>query len=147
MIRDCLHNLSRYKSIHPDMDKVIEFFTQANFAEGRYNLSNACFININSFQSRKDDPMQFETHKDYADIQVLLAGEELQYYHNKDALSIIQPYTPDIALYHSKDRSYLERILLYSNDFVVYFPGEAHAPGYCIAEEKNCLKAVVKLKF
>lgn len=129
------------------MDKVIEFFAQANFAEGRYELSDACFINISSFQSRKDDPMQFESHKDYADIQVLLAGEELQYYHDKNALTIIQAYTPDIELYHSKDKSYLERILLYPNDFVVYFPGEAHGPGYSINNETDCLKAVVKLKF
>lgn len=147
MIRDHISNLSRYRHIHPDMEQVMAFFEKAELPDGRYDISPTCYIMVSTFQTRADETLQYETHRNYADIQVLLQGEELQYFHDTETLRITQEYQPDIALYTADDKSYLERILLRKGDFVVYFPGEAHGPGYCTKEEQTARKAVVKLKF
>ena len=146
MIRDSIENLKKYECLFPVIPQVLEFFKQENISDGIHNICDGCFVNVQTFNTKQEDEILYELHKDYADIQVILEGKERQFWNKVSNLKIKKEYEPDVALYVSDARKYLEDIMLEVGDFVIYFPGEAHAPGYSQKESTKCKRAIVKIK-
>lgn len=149
MIRDSINNLSRYSFIHRDMDKVIEFFKKQDYECGKYDISPDIFINVMEYDTRAQSDIIYEIHKHYADIQLILNGNESQFYAGLNLLNTIEEYseTKDIAFLKPISEVWQEKSLLKAGDFVVYLPEEAHAPSYSYDDTiSGVKKAVVKIK-
>ena len=71
MIIDKLENISIYKNIP---DEVIRFIKglNTNTEEKRYEISENCYANVESYTTKDEDIAKFEAHKNYIDIQILL---------------------------------------------------------------------------
>ncbi len=147
MIRDSIQNIARYEHIHKDIKAALAFLQQENLQPGKYDISPECYIMLQEYTTNQADEILYETHHVYADLQLVLQGEEAQYYHKVEALECTKDYVPDIAFYADKNNAYLEKIVLQESDFVIYFPNEAHAPGHCVTQPKGTKKAVIKLQF
>ena len=149
MIRDNIKNIERYSYIHPDMNKVINYLKTSELEPGIHNISNDVFINVMEYETRDNNDLLYETHKHYADIQLILNGEERHFYAGGEMLKIVEEYSEDkdIAFLKPLSQPYSEEILLKPGDFTVYFPGEAHAPNYNFNDKRSFIKkAVVKIK-
>ena len=50
---------------------------------------------IQSYDAKSPFDAQFESHRDYIDIQVVLDGEEIIRFESAEKLSLSKEYTPD----------------------------------------------------
>ena len=132
MILDTLDKIESYRYLSPLMDKVIDFLrnTDLNALEpGKIVLQgDDLFVNVNQqkAQSREDTPI--EAHREYIDIQVPLSGDEEMGYTSAACLPepfILYSQAKDVAFFSGGCDTYLN---VRKEMFVVFFPGEGHAP-------------------
>ncbi|MCL2898968.1 YhcH/YjgK/YiaL family protein [Brenneria tiliae] len=94
--------------------------------EGRYQPEGAdWFYSIGSVSTAPQAARHTEFHRNYLDIQLVLAGEEIIGYGLNDVQGqAATERKPD--LYILDNPSVPHKILLRSGDFVTFYPGEAH---------------------
>lgn len=56
------------------IDKVFEL--QKNPVLGRYDFENEVYINVEKYEPVSFGEKEFEAHRDYVDVQILLKGKE-----------------------------------------------------------------------
>lgn len=122
----------------PDLDTL---------ALGRYELTPAgTYANIQEYDTREIG--KYEVHREYADIQVVLSGEEHIFIAPLDALqNRLADFDEekDIEFFASASR---ERAALANRaHWVILFPSDAHNPCMSIGESPvHVRKVVVKVK-
>ncbi|MCL4694738.1 MAG: YhcH/YjgK/YiaL family protein [Candidatus Hydrogenedentes bacterium] len=117
----------------------------ADVADGRYELDgDNLFCMVQSYETKPRDEQEFEAHREYADIQILLEGKESILWAPREGLSVSKPYEPDFEFYSLIPGA--TDLVLRPGQFCVFMPDDAHAP--CITHETPCTvrKAVVKVK-
>lgn len=85
-----------------------------------------------------------EFHRQYLDIQILLAGEEIVHFSCADARhQQAEERKPDLFIV---DRPWLPHsVRLQPGDFVIFYPGEAHQALCAVGEPAAVRKAVFKI--
>jgi YhcH/YjgK/YiaL family protein len=130
-------------------DKAFQFLSEQNLAElekGRYELEGAdLFVNVNEYVTRNEEDVLFEAHKKYADIQVLISGEERIGILPLDATTVTIPYDEekDIMFLTAEEENYR---LAVPGKFFLFFPQDAHRPTLKSAENILVRKIVVKVR-
>lgn len=125
MIFDDLKNITFYKGIHPNLDQAIDFLYEHrkdSFELGRYD---------------------FEHHKKYADLHLLVEGHEFSSYGSRvtdEAIAFDE--ASDIGFVHCQESYPLH--LGYHN-FAIFFPGEPHQPNGYAGQEDKVRKQLVKI--
>ncbi|MBO4576283.1 MAG: YhcH/YjgK/YiaL family protein, partial [Neisseriaceae bacterium] len=80
MIYDTLNHLADYLPIMPLLAEVIKILQQTDFMQkpaGRYETNNPTVrFNIDEYQTVLE-PKPFEFHQQYADVQIVLQGQEI----------------------------------------------------------------------
>lgn len=146
MIIDKLENISNYVEI-PDF--AIEFVNKlaSDLKEGRYNLENDCFANIESYNTKLKTAGRFEAHRNFADIQILVSGTERIYYTGVNGLHTKEPYndSKDIEFFADSIEG-KDFVTLDCTNFVMLYPHEAHAPQIAVFESQKVKKVVLKIK-
>ncbi len=118
----------------------------ADFSLGRHDIADGVFVNVMTYEPRPKEGATAETHENYADIQLILEGEELMGV-PAGKLGEVTPYSAekDIAIW-SGEFAYLT---MKAGDWCMFMPGEAHAPS--IRDDSTCCrqvkKAVFKIKY
>ena len=147
MILDTLDKLESYGYLSPLMDKVVEFFRKTNLESlepGRiYLQGDDLFVNVNRQNAQSRDEASIEAHRDYIDIQVPISSdEEMGYTGGSFMPEASVPYNEDkdVAFYPGLCDTYLN---VRKGMFVVFFPGEGHAPAIT---ENGILKLIVKIR-
>lgn len=113
--------------------------------DGRWQPDNApWFCYVGPAQTQPRAARHTEYHHQWADIQIVLAGEEHIY---AGALPAVRPWDeerkPDLFIASAAGHSV--RIHLAAGDFAVFFPGEPHQ-ALCAAEAPMTVrKAVFKI--
>ena len=147
MILDTLDNLEKYGYMSPLMDKVMEFFRNTDLSTletGRIALQgDDLFVNVNRQGAQTREEVPIEAHREYIDIQVPISSDEEMGF-------ISAPFMPapskgynadrDVAFYPGLCNTYLN---VRKGMFVVFFPGEGHAPAIT---EDGILKLIVKIR-
>jgi len=147
MILDTLDRLEKYGFISPMMDKVLDFFRKTDLsalAPGRIDLQgDDLFVNVNRQGAQTRNEVPIEAHREYIDIQVPISSDEEMGF-------ISAPFMPapskeydsdrDVAFYPGLCDTYLN---VRKGMFVVFFPGEGHAPAIT---KDGILKLIVKIR-
>ncbi len=147
MILDTLDRLESYGYISPLMDKVLDFFRKTDLTTlkpGRIDLQgDDLFVNVNRQDAQTRDEAPIEAHQEYIDIQVPISSDEEMGF-------ISAPFMPapskaynadrDVAFYPGLCDTYLN---VRKGMFVVFFPGEGHAPAIT---RDGILKLIVKIR-
>ena len=150
MIYDKIENLPLYADCFPGADRVIAFLKECAAktpAPGKYELDGKkLFVNVQQYSPKTFNPEKLEYHKNYIDIQLLLAGEETLYYAPLAGLDTVTPYNPEKDC--GFDRLVAPKagtaIPLVPGNFVLLFPEEGHLPGVG-DPAAQVVKAVVKI--
>ena len=147
MILDTLDKLESYGFISPLMDKVTEFFRKTDLTSlqpGRIVLQgDDLFVNVNRQDAQTREQAPIEAHQQYIDIQVPISSDEEMGYVAAGFLPAPSvPYSSqkDVAFYPGLCDTYLN---VRKGMFVVFFPGEGHAPAIT---ERGILKLIVKMR-
>ena len=114
-------------------------------AAGRYEIDgDLVFCMLQGYETRSREGHQFEAHRDYADIQYMLSGEESILWAPTPELTSVKPYEPDIEFFAlTPDPT---ELVLTPGRFCVLFPQDAHAPCTTHVTPSSVRKAVVKVR-
>ncbi|MEE8717651.1 MAG: YhcH/YjgK/YiaL family protein [Coriobacteriales bacterium] len=114
---------------------------------GRYDLPDGDFVNVIEYEPKHRAAAQYEAHRDYADLQVEIRGEELIEVESVGKLSQTKPYDADddYALYDGATLG--ETFLLRPGRFCLLVPGDGHMPSIATTGEPvSNKKAVFKIR-
>jgi biofilm protein TabA len=132
MIIDTLDNIKRYQTINPLMDKVVEFLAKTDLSTlkpGKIHIQGEdLFINVSTQDAKERSEAPLESHLEYIDIQIPVSCDEEIGYTPGNMLSkpsVQYDSNADIAFYPGLADTYIE---VRKGMFVIFFPGEGHAP-------------------
>lgn len=150
MITSTLAQLHWYKTISPNFEKAIDYALATDFSSlepGKYSLEgeNVMAI-INDYTTKPAEECDPESHRDYADIQIMVAGAEKFGYLPLTNQEETTPYRPenDVAFYSipTEDLNY---ITLRRGEFIIFFPSDIHQPEVFIHQPELVRKVVLKV--
>lgn len=132
----------------PYSEKIRNFIKDNNLVcleGGRYELGNECYASISEYDTKKDEEIIYEAHKQYIDVQYLISGREIVWLTKKENSVCIREYDDvgDYALYKSEKA---EPTILSSGNFLVLQPDDLHAPGHSLFDTEKVKKIVFKIK-
>ena len=149
MIYDKIENMSLYFSKLPgfeQVEKAYKDFCLKPFAEGRIDIDgDNLWCNVASYTVNPDNPLKYEAHKAYADVQVMFSGAESFGWANINECNITEDFKDgcDIAFMDAVKGQFFE---LREGYFAVFFPEDAHAPCRKHPDSDTAHKLVFKVK-
>lgn len=132
MILDVLENLPQYLPLGKGFEKAVEFLARKDLdqiAAGRHEIDGErAYAMVFKNVGRSRDGARLETHRQYLDIQVVLAGLD-----NIGWKSVNQCSEPDGDYIEERDvRFYADEPDIWFSvkpgAFAIFFPGDAHLP-------------------
>lgn len=148
MIIDKITCMDRYIPSLPALEHVITILqsgTLENQALGNYTTEHPNLrYNLFAYQTEKHHADEYEIHKKEIDVQILLTGQE------RMDIAMQDPIVP--VLEYDEDKDFLmakaERVTSYHakpGSFVIFFPGEPHAPNLIDETATQVRKVVFKI--
>ncbi len=146
------HNRNEYLSRLPlpaeICRKIVAFVKNApDLPAGRYEIDGErVHASIFCYTTGASQHGGFEAHRKYADLQLVLRGEEQIGVVLDDRLQAKGPYDEagDAILYEAGTRG-CSSIVLQSGYFVLLLPHELHMPGIATGEPGPVTKMVIKI--
>ena len=148
MIADTLSNAAIYKKLGRNFEKAFDFLQQADlnaFPIGKQAIDgDNVFMILSEYTTKLFSDARWEAHRVYADIQLLLAGEERIGYAPLTKMKTTEDYNPakDI-LFLSGDGDYTT---IRPGVFAVFLPHDAHQPCVATGNQQTVKKLVIKVK-
>lgn len=146
MILDRIEHFERYIEIIPEIYDVIKFVEKTkkeNLPAGKYPLQNG-FALIQEGTTRRFDDADFEVHREYLDIQVIVSSSEYVEYADMTTLKTKVPFDleKDLELMSGEG----SKILIKPDTFYILYPTDGHKP--CCHEDipTNYKKVLAKIK-
>lgn len=145
MIVDRIENLSRY--VFPSSQEIAAWLKQVDPAllpAGEIEIRGRdLFVRPSEYETKSARGQKMETHRVYADLQLMVKGSELMQTAPENALSPITEYDAAADFRFFKAEDCLSDIVVPAGSFVVFFPGEAHRPGCHVQGKPERVKKLV----
>lgn len=148
MILDIYSHAETYASLHPLMEKALQFLTTLDplsLPDGRIELSddNSLYASVETYTTKPLDQGFMEAHRTHIDIQAVLSGEERIGWAALENQPEASPFDPsrDIGFYQGA----CEWLTLKPGRFMILFPQDAHFPCRLIETAKPVRKIVIKI--
>ena len=148
MIYDTLKNCGKYFKDGSPLFRALSFAVEFDPSrpDGRYEIeSENIFAMVSSYETSPASRNSFETHRKYADVQIVVEGEEKIEVSLSPDLKAVGDYD------EAKDKAVLESpedattLVMRPGYFAVIFPKEAHRPGCDLQGKSHVRKIVVKV--
>jgi len=139
----------QYKRNKPEWDAALAFLMNNDLSTielGRHNITERTFAAVSEYTTKSEN--QFEAHKDYIDIQIIVRGQEIiEVAPLSKVGEVTVPYSAekDIEFYASAEN--VDEILVSPEVFCILFPNEAHKPCLTYETPSEIRKVVVKIPF
>lgn len=149
MIYDKVQNMGLYFNSLKGFEKIEEEynkFCKNPVTEGRIDIDgDNLWCNVASYTVNPENPLKYEAHREYADVQVMFDGEELFGWANIKDCTITEDFKDgcDIAFMDAPDGQFFA---LRKGYFAVFFPEDAHAPCRKSENSDTAHKLVFKVK-
>jgi YhcH/YjgK/YiaL family protein len=150
MITSTLAQLHWYKIIGPGFQKAIQHILTTDFGPletGKYPIDgDNIFAIVNEYSTKPLSECDPESHRDYADIQIIISGTERFGYAPLLDQVPATPYDPekDVAFYALAEED-LSYITLKTGQFIIFFPTDIHQPEVFHRQPGLVKKVVVKV--
>lgn len=91
------------KSISVNAYEFLKSFIPEEYEDGRYELQNGMYVNIESYTTQLREDRKFESHRRYIDVQYMISGMKLITVCPFDKLKCVEVYNQDtdIAFYQN----------------------------------------------
>lgn len=145
MIMDKLENFRYYQRCIPEIWDAVRFVDKVQkerLPVGRYRVGKG-FAFVQEGETRAFDNADFEIHKNYFDMQVLLEGEESWEYADAERLEEKGGYDKEADIQWLTGTG--ERLKMMPGTFYIVYPTDAHKPCCHEAKPTPYRKVVVKI--
>ena len=146
MVIDALPNAARYAALHPFFKTAFDFLQRPNLVampDGRHDLldNNRLYALVQSYDTVPLEGGLLEGHRDYVDIQFILAGTERIGWAPFENQPVATPYDlpRDIAFYNGP----CQLLQLRAGDFMILWPSDLHLPMRHAAETAGLVRKIV----
>ncbi|WP_027122378.1 YhcH/YjgK/YiaL family protein [[Mycoplasma] imitans] len=160
MIYDKLENFSKYLTVNKYFPKIKQFLEEHNYdlshlKVGIHQIDGMdLYLNVLDSVVYLNTEARYELHHKYGDVHVVFNPGEIYFsQHAEDAkdMKIDIPYNEqkDVTFYVSdttKDGVSKNRLIPSKNTFVVFLPGDLHAPRVSEKPSKNIIKYIFKFR-
>lgn len=156
MFADQISQLSRYQKVHPLLAQAAQWL-QKNQAEldqlpvGRIDIAgNDLFVLVQSYETQPAPAKKWESHDRYADIQIVVKGQEQLGWAPAGTAAVTEPYNAEKDITFFGQPAINTPVNLGSGEFAFFFPGELHQPGVqptVPAESQVVRKLVLKVRW
>ncbi len=113
--------------------------------EGRYDLSNGIYLNVESYDIYRFEERMYESHLKYLDIQCILLGCEYIVVESISNLQIEVDYSADKDIVFYSNSIVGNCVLLEGGKLLLLTPEDAHMPCIRVNESAKVKKAVFKI--
>ena len=148
MILDQISQMKNYVSTLPALQHVIDILESGkldDLALGSYTTDQKNLrYNLFTYKTEKTEATQYEVHRKEADVQILLKGHERMDIASRAMITATTAYDDEKDFFMvtgTKQLSYHAN----EGSFVVFFPGEPHAPNLVDESSSQVLKVVFKV--
>lgn len=150
MIYDSLDHSGLYKGLQARISEGLQFLQEVSpdIAPGVYRICSGVKAIVSVYDTKVKNENGFEDHREYIDIQALLAGEEQVACFPVDWLQETKPYSPedDAAFYAVSPGTEPSYLILRPGYFAVFYPQDGHMPQLCVRSPREVKKVVIKVK-
>ncbi len=149
MIIDQLSNAHLYFGVHPRIERSLKWLMENDLAKlnvGRYEIQGEdIYAMVQAYQTIASSESYPEAHRQYIDVQYLVAGKESMGFVPKTSLKVYKAYVSeeDYELFDTTP----DYTRFTAGMFAVYFPGDAHQPRVIYDQSEKVKKIVIKVKF
>jgi len=148
MIFDSIGNLKNYISLFPQLQNILNDPQLLVFEEGKLALSGSAKKIGMKYQTHSvsSSTVEFESHRKYCDLQIVLAGAEQVYISPTNELTVSQPFDTeqDFQLLSGEP---LVTLLLKEGYFLILEPQDAHCTSASVnGQTSNIIKLVYKFE-
>lgn len=129
-------------------EKVVSFLNtlSAETPAGHYEIEEGVYANIDEYTTKEHNICNLEAHSKYADIQLLLEGEERIDFTNIEGLSVKIPYDDNRDVMFFELPAKVNSLYLKPGNFALFYPEDAHRPQMnSSAVSAKVKKVVVKI--
>lgn len=115
-----------------------------NLKAGKILLDEKNYANVDEYSTKEFG--EFEAHRDYIDIQIMIEGREIIEVVDIENCSNSRGYIKekDIEFFENSCGE-IEKVVLKENDFVILEPNDAHKPQIQIENSEKVKKIVLKI--
>jgi len=147
MIIDQLSNSALYKGLHPRLAQALAILRDGDLQKrspGRHAIDGqAMYAVVDEYVTRPQDQGQWEAHRRYWDVQLVVSGVERMGYANIRNMTVAQPYDAACdAEFFDGAGSFLT---VHAGMFAVFAPHDVHMPGIADGAPGPVRKIVVKV--
>ena len=113
-----------------------------NFQPGKYRMGRGIIANVDEEYLTKSES-RYELHHKYADLVVMLEGQEEIHLGHASKLTLVEAYdaSRDIAFYADDGQG--KKVAMNRGDFLLVHPGVAHMPGMMVNQMPSLVFKVV----
>ena len=150
MIYDHIKNIGLYKGLSPALDLALDYIATVTpeVEAGTYPLEKGVKAVVSEYTTSKINPLGYEAHRRYIDIQFCVAGTEMVRCNPLPKVTETIPYdeSNDMARYADCPGA---DMVIGEGYFLVIFPEDAHEPGMaaggiCAPVKKVIMKVPVE---
>ena len=145
MITDHISHFSRYSGLNLNFETAAKYFEAHDpfrLADGRTEVDGDNVFIHTSVNHLERESMAWEAHEKYADVQLILEGEERFGWSDEAEMDPLDA-SRDFRTCRAEAKM---DFTLTAGQFVIFMPGEPHAPGNPAGQPGDCRKAVVKVR-
>lgn len=150
MLYDTISNFGAYAAVIPNFSAIQAFLSGdlASLPDGRHEIDgDRVFANISTYSTKRIEDGVFEGHCKYADIQLLIDGEELcGVVPGCDWLKENTAYDEGKDIRFFATPPAFSRLALAPGLFAYFAPSDAHMPGLAPGALSRVRKCVIKVK-
>jgi len=148
MILDQISQMKNYVSTLPALQHIIDILESGkldDLALGNYSTDQKNLrYNLFTYKTEKTEASEYEVHRKETDVQILIKGHERMDIASRSMLTATTAYDDAKDFFMAKG----EKQLSYhakQGSFVVFFPGEPHAPNLVDETSSQVVKVVFKV--
>ena len=149
MIYDTFEHADLYFVDNTLLHKAISYASQLDSTtpDGRYDIEgDDLFALVASYETSPAEERQFEAHKKYIDIQVILKGEETIGVSLANDLPLIETYSEEKDVMFFESPEAISTLVMKPGYFAVFYPHDIHRPNCLLQGKQAVRKVVVKVK-
>lgn len=148
MIYDHIANNLIYRPAHPGFALAFAYLAEFDpeTKDGKYELDGDRVIaHVQSYRTAAPGLLQYESHREYLDLQFVARGEEIIYHSRLDKLVPTDSYDPvkDGIHYRGEDT---QALVMRPGDFAVLYPQDGHKARCILHQECDVKKVVFKIR-
>jgi biofilm protein TabA len=148
MIKENIKHSSQYIALGERFARLFDFLKATDFskiADGNYELDGRnIYYMLTSTTTALAAEKKYEIHEKYIDVHYVLKGHESIWYTDVESLAPLTEYDEQKDIRFYKDGPGSESVLG-AEDFIIFFPNEAHKPLCAVGNPAPLRKVVVKI--